>query len=217
MITLALPKGRLSKTLGPLLAQVGLDLEPAYFEDKDRRLIYGTKDPEVRVVPVKPFDVATIVAAGGADLGIVGADVVEEFDYSGLYVPIAFPFGECRLSVAGPKGFALPPAGETVRVASKYPRLTTAFFEARGLSPSLIGMSGALELVPHLDLADCIVDLVSTGATLEANDLVEGEQILHSTARLIVGRQAYQTGGPRLHALIQTFRQIAQTLDAEAA
>ena len=217
MITLALPKGRLSKTLGPVLAQANLDLDPAYFEDQSRRLIYHTNDPGVRVVPVKPFDVATIVAAGGADLGIVGADVVEEFDYAGLYVPVTFPFGACRLSLAGSKGFALPAAGQTLRVASKYPRLTTAFFEARGLSPSLIPLSGALELAPHLGLADCIVDLVSTGATLAANDLIEVEQILQSTARLIVGRQAYQIGGTRLPDLIQTFRRIAQTLDAEAA
>ncbi len=214
MITLALPKGRLGKTLGPMLAQIGLAMEAAYFEADDRRLIYNTQDPEVRVVPIKPFDIATIVAAGGADLGIVGADVVAEFDYSEVYVPLAFPFGACRLCLAAPAGFALPAAGQGLRVASKYPNLTRAFLTARGLSPTLIPMSGALELAPHLGLADCIVDLVSTGATLRANALVEGDLILDSTARLIVGRQAYQTAGPRLHHILERFRRLAPMLPA---
>ena len=209
MITLALPKGRLSKTLGPLLKDAGLALEPAYFEDADRRLIYATEQENVRVVPVKPFDVATVVAVGGATLGIVGADVVEEFDFSELYVPLAFDFGACRLSVAGPYTFIMPKAGESVRVATKYPNLTRRFFEAKGLSTRIVPMTGAMELAPHLGMADCIVDLVSTGATLAANDLVEGEALLHSTARLIVGRQAYKTAGQPLHNLIQIFRDMA--------
>ena len=209
MITLALPKGRLSKTLGPLLADAGLALEPAYFEDADRRLIYATEQPHVRVVPVKPFDVATIVAVGGASLGIVGADVVEEFDFSEVYVPLAFDFGGCRLSVAAPEGFTMPKAGANVSVATKYPNLTRRFFEARGISPRIIPMTGAMELAPHLGMADCIVDLVSTGATLEANDLIEGEEVMHSTARLIVGRQAYKTEGKPLHDIIEIFRGIA--------
>lgn len=217
MITLALPKGRLSRTLAPLLSSVGISLEPAYFQDADRRLIYGTDDPNLRVVPIKPFDVATIVASGGAQIGIVGSDVVSEFDYSELYVPIAFPFGECRLSVAGPEGFNLPSAGNTLRVATKYPNLTRKFLEARGISPTLIPMSGALELAPHLGLAECIVDLVSTGATLKANSLFEGEVILQSTARLIVGRQAYQTADKSLHKLVARFREISKTMQAEAA
>ena len=217
MIALALPKGRLSKTLGPLLAQANLTLEPAYFEEADRRLIYRTQDPDVQVVPVKPFDVATVVAAGGAALGLVGADVIAEFDHSELYVPITFPFGACRLSVAGPAGFAIPPAGQSLRVASKYPNLTRQFFQARGLSPVIIPMSGALELAPHLNLADCIVDLVSTGATLAANALVEGDVILHSTAQLIVGRQAYQTGGEKLHDLLEKFRELASQLEPTKA
>ena len=87
-------------------------LEPAYFDEEDRRLIYATQRADVQVIPVKPFDVATIVAVGGAALGIVGADVVEEFDFSELYVPLAFPFGACRLAVAGPKGFTMPTAGK---------------------------------------------------------------------------------------------------------
>lgn len=217
MITLALPKGRLSKALGPLLEQAHLAPEAAYFAEQDRRLIYASANPEVRVVPLKPFDVATVVAAGGAELGIAGADVVEEFDYSELYVPIAFPFGACRLSLAGPAAFTLPGPGEVLRVASKYPRLTAKFLQARGVSSTLIPMSGALELAPHLGLADCIVDLVSTGATLRANALVEGEVILHSSARLIVGRQAYQTHGRQLHDLIVRFRALAETLDPSAA
>ena len=209
MITLALPKGRLSKTLAPLLNEMGLGLDLAYFQDEDRRLIYKTADPALQVVPVKPFDVATLVATGGAALGIVGADVVSEFDYCELYVPIAFSFGACRLSIAGPAHFTLPPAGQSIKVATKYPRLTKKFFQARGLNPTLIPLSGALELAPHLGLADCIVDLVSTGATLKANHLVECECLMHSTARLIVDRQAYQTAGANLHTLIDNFRSAA--------
>ena len=217
MMRLALPKGRLSSRLGPFFAEAGLALEPAYFDDSDRRLIYATQDPGVQVVPVKPFDVATVVALGGAALGIVGADVIAEFDHAGLYVPIAFGFGACRLSVAGPAGFTLPLAGGSLRVASKYPNLTRKFFGARGISTKIIALSGALELAPHLGLADCIVDLVSTGATLAANDLVEGEVLLHSSARLIVGRQAYQTSDQRLQALIHRFRDLADCVEPTAA
>ena len=212
MITLALPKGRLAKTLGPLLAEAGLTLEDAYFSDDDRRLIYATADPTVRVIPVKPFDVGTIVASHGAELGIVGADVLEEFDFSEVYAPLAFPFGACRLSVAGPADFSIPAAGQALRVATKYPRSTLRYFESLGISPTIIPMSGALELAPALGIADCIVDLVSTGATLAANDLVEGPAIMHSTARLIVGRQAYKSRGTKLHDLVKTLAKIADTM-----
>ena len=217
MITLALPKGRLSRNLGHVLRDTGLALEQAYFNETDRRLIYATENPNVRVVLIKPFDVVTIVATGGADLGIVGADVVAEFDYSELYVPVSFPFGVCRLSVAGPMHFVMPKAGEDIRVASKYPNLTQRFFYQRGINPMLIPMSGALELAPHLGLASCIVDLVSTGATLQANDLEECEVILESSARLIVGRQAYQTGQKRLHELIDNFMTMAATMKPVSA
>lgn len=217
MITLALPKGRLSKTLGPLLANAGLEIEPAYFADEDRRLVFATSQDHVQVVPVKPFDVATIVAVGGAQLGIVGSDVLEEFDFSELYVPLAFPFGACRLSVAAPKGFQPPKAGERVRVATKYPSLTRRYFERQGISPDIINLNGAMELAPLLGISDCIVDLVSTGATLKANKLVEFDTVLGSTARLIVGRQAYKTEGQPLMALIDAFRALSAQAQAQAA
>ena len=212
-LVLALPKGRLASDCQPVLDAIGARPEAAFSDSKDRRLRFKTHSPEIDLIPVKPFDVATFVGFGGAQLGVVGADVLAEFDYSELYVPVDLRFGACRLSVAGPDASlkAVPLAGRShLRVATKYPNVTRKHFAAKGIHAECIKLNGAIELGPLLGMASRIVDLVSTGATLASNGLIEEEVILHSTARLVVNRTALKTDSQRILKWINVFRDAAQ-------
>jgi ATP phosphoribosyltransferase len=158
--------------------------------------------------------VATFVAFGAAQAGIVGSDVIEEFDFSELYAPVDLAIAHCRLSLAEPAG-AVREAGHAshIRVATKYPNLTKRWFEGKGVQAECIKLNGAMELAPSLGLAGQIVDLVSSGQTLKDNGSVEVETIMDVSARLIVNRAALKTD-PRVAALVETFRALS---DAEAA
>jgi ATP phosphoribosyltransferase len=212
-LVLALPKGRILKEALPLLAAVGIEPEAALFDEDSRALSFATNRPDLSIIRVRSFDVATFVAFGAAHLGIVGNDVIAEFGYSELYSPVDLGIGRCRLSVAEPDG--TPPLGAEshVRVATKYPHLTAAHFAARGIQAECVKLNGAMELAPLLGLAPRIVDLVSTGRTLRENGLVERETILEVTSRLVVNRTAFKTR-PALAALVDAFRSSGR---AEAA
>lgn len=192
-IVLALPKGRILKEVMPLVRAAGIEPEPA-FDDKDaRQLRFTTNRAEVDIIRVRSFDVATFVAFGAAHLGVTGNDVLMEFDYPEIYAPLDLNVGHCRLSVAEPVDLAGeddPRTWSSVRVATKYPTLTRKHFAARGVQAECIKLNGAMELAPSLGLCRRIVDLVSTGATLEANGLVEVETICDITSRLCVNRAA---------------------------
>jgi ATP phosphoribosyltransferase len=150
---------------------------------------------------VRAFDVATFVAHGAAQAGIVGSDVVEEFAYSDLYAPVDLDIGHCRLSVAEPAEQQGDRRGVShLRVASKYPKLTRKHFESLGIQAEVVKLNGAMELAPGLGLASRIVDLVSTGRTLKDNGLVETSRILDVSARLIVNRAALKTDRARRRA-----------------
>jgi ATP phosphoribosyltransferase len=208
-LVLALPKGRLAGDCQPVLEAIGAAPEAAFHDKNDRRLRFATSSPEIDLIPVKPFDVATFVGFGGAQLGVVGADVLAEFDYSELYVPVDLGFGACRLSVAGPQASldAVPLAGRShLRVATKYPNVTRKHFATKGIHAECIKLNGAIELGPMLGMASRIVDLVSTGTTLKLNGLIEEEVILHSTARLVVNRSALKTDSQRILKWINAFR-----------
>ena len=168
----------------------------------------------MQVIRVRAFDVATFVAHGAAQVGIVGSDVVEEFAYSDLYAPVDLGIGYCRLSVAEPVG-QKPDEGAAshLRVASKYPNLTRRHFEGLGIQAEVVKLNGAMELAPGLGLASRIVDLVSTGRTLKDNGLVETSVIVEVTSRLIVNRAALKTD-ERVAALVDRFRALAAELKA---
>ncbi|MEP7199587.1 MAG: ATP phosphoribosyltransferase, partial [Chloroflexota bacterium] len=176
-LTIALPKGRLLDRSLRALAAAGLRFPDAHSDS--RRLMFVDANGAARVILVKPVDVVTYVEHGAADVGIVGEDVVRE---SGVDVlqPLTLPFGQCRIVVAGTP--ALQRANlrllTNLRVATKYPRLTRAYFSQRGLSAEIIGLSGSIELGPAIGLADLLVDVVDTGRTLRDNGLVEIETIL---------------------------------------
>jgi ATP phosphoribosyltransferase len=195
-LILALPKGRILGECGPLLARAGIHPAPDYADEDSRRLRFPTDDPALDVVRVRPFDVATFVAFGAAQIGICGADVLMEFDYPEIYAPLDLGIGHCRVSVAEPAdGIGLDDTStwSRVRVATKYPNIARRHFAARGIQADVVHLNGAMELAPGLGLARLIVDLVQTGSTLLANGLRESEVIAHVTSRLIVNRTALKT------------------------
>ena len=213
-LTFAVPKGRILDEALPVMARAGLVPESAFHDKDSRALAFACEGGRARLIRVRAFDVATFVAFGAAQAGIVGSDVIEEFDFSELYAPVDLAIGHCRLSLAEPAG-ARREGGHAshIRVATKYPNLTKRWFEGKGVQAECIKLNGAMELAPSLGLAGQIVDLVSSGRTLKDNGLVEVETIMDVSARLIVNRAALKTD-PRVAALVETFRALS---DAEAA
>ncbi len=211
-IILAVPKGRLLNEALPLLAAAGIEPEAAFSDDASRALRFTTNRPDVSLIRVRAFDVATFVAHGAAQLGIVGSDVIEEFGYSELYAPVDLDIGHCRISVAEPADLAAsddPRRWSHVRVATKYPNLTRRHFEARGVQAECVKLNGAMELAPMLGLSSRIVDLVSSGRTLKDNGLVEVEVISQVSARLIVNRAAFKTNA-EVGKIVDRFRKAVR-------
>lgn len=211
-IVIALPKGRILSEALPLLNAAGIEPEAAFSDEKSRALRFSTNRPDIELIRVRSFDVATFVAHGAAQLGICGNDVLMEFDYSEIYAPVDLNIGHCRLSIAEPADIAAtddPDSWSHVRVATKYPAVTRAFFEARGVQAECVKLNGAMELAPALGLSTRIVDLVSSGRTLKENGLVEVQVIAEVTSRLIVNRAAFKTRATELVPLIEAFRNAA--------
>ena len=195
-LVMALPQGRILGEARPLLERVGIEPEAAFDDPASRKLKFRTRDEGLELVLVRAFDVATVVAFGGAHMGIAGSDVLMEFGYSEIYAPLDLGIGRCRMAVAEPADMVDgddPRRWSHVRVATKYPEITRRHFAARGVQAECIKLSGAMELAPSLGLCRRIVDLVSTGATLKANGLVEVEQICKVSSRLVVNRAALKT------------------------
>ncbi len=208
-LTFAVPKGRILEEALPLMARAGVVPEAGFHDKANRSLSFGCEGSDARIIRVRAFDVATFVAHGAAQAGIVGSDVVEEFAYSDLYAPVDLDIGHCRLSVAEPAGQVADRGHAShLRVASKYPNLTRRHFEAQGIQAEVVKLNGAMELAPGLGLASRIVDLVSSGQTLKDNGLVETATILQISARLIVNRAALKTD-ERVAALVERFRALA--------
>ena len=195
-IILAVPKGRILAEVTPLLVRAGIEPEPAFHDESSRKLRFTTNEPGLEIVRVRSFDVATFVAFGAAELGVAGSDVLTEFGYDEIYTPLDLDIGHCRLAVATPADLAHaeePTRWSHVRVATKYPNTTRRHFAGRGVQAECITLNGALELAPSLGLCRRIVDLVSSGATLRANGLVEIERIAEISSRLAVNRSALKT------------------------
>lgn len=208
-LIIAVPKGRIYLELKPILDKLGVEPEAAFFDEHSRQLQFKTNQPDIEFIRVRSFDVPTFVAFGAADIGVAGSDVLQEFNYPDLYAPVDLNIGYCRLSVAEPESLAAtddPSRWSHIRVATKYPHLTKEHFAKRGVQAECIKLHGAMELAPSLGLSERIVDLVSSGATLKANGLVEVEKIMDVSSRLIVNRTAYKTRGERMHHLIEEFR-----------
>ncbi len=211
-LVLALPRGRILGEVAPLLKRAGIEIERAFDDPDFRQLRFNTNHDGLDVIRVRSFDVATFVAFGAAQLGVAGNDVLMEFDYPDIYVPLDLKIGRCRLVVAAPKedaGRDDPSRWSHVRIATKYPEVTRRYFAQRGVQAECIVLNGAMELAPSMGLSREIVDLVATGSTLRANGLVEIEHIADITSRFIVNRAALKTRALDMGSWIERFREAA--------
>lgn len=208
-IIFAIPKGRILDEALPLMRAAGIEPETAFFDDASRALLFATNNPALSIIRVRAFDVATFVAHGAAQIGIVGSDVIDEFDYSELYAPVDLGIGRCRISVAMPAGMSDEQSSGHVRVATKYPTTASRYYQQRGIQAECVKLNGAMELAPSLGLAGEIIDLVSSGKTLAENGLVETDIISQVSARLIVNRAAYKMMSGTVPALVERFRELA--------
>ncbi|HUG23223.1 ATP phosphoribosyltransferase [Piscinibacter sp.] len=206
MITLALSKGRIFDETLPLLKAAGIEVSED--PEKSRKLIIGTSRPDVRVVLVRATDVPTYVQYGGADLGVAGRDTLLEHGGAGLYQPLDLQIAKCRMSVAARADFDYAAAvkqGSRIRVATKYTLCASEHFADKGVHVDLIKLYGSMELAPLTGLADAIVDLVSTGSTLKANHLVEVEEIMQISSRLVVNQAALKLKREPIRNIIDAF------------
>ncbi|HEY6773612.1 MAG TPA: ATP phosphoribosyltransferase [Oxalicibacterium sp.] len=205
-LTLALSKGRIFEETLPLLEAAGIHV--AEDPESSRKLILQTNDANVRVIIVRASDVPTYVQYGAADFGVAGKDVLLEHGGEGLYQPIDLNIAKCRMSVAVRNGFDYASAvkqGARLRVVTKYVQTAREHFAAKGVHVDLIKLYGSMELGPLVGLADAIVDLVSTGSTLRANDLVEVEQIMDISSRLVVNQAALKLKREKLQPILAAF------------
>ena len=193
-ITIALSKGRIYDETVPLLAAAGISVSEDI--EKSRKLIFETNKSDVRVVLVRASDVPVYVQYGGADLGVAGLDSLIEHGAQGLYQPLDLKIARCRVSVAVRNGFDYALAvkqGARLRIATK------------GVHGDMVKLYGSMELAPLTGMADAIVDLVSTGNTLKANDLVEVEPIMEISSRLVVNQAALKLKREPLRHIIDAF------------
>lgn len=209
-LTLALSKGRIFDETLPLLEAAGIKIT----EDPEtsRKLILQSSDPMLRVIVVRATDVPTYVEYGAADLGVAGRDVLIEHGGQGLYQPIDLGIARCRMAVAVSAGFDYASAvrqGARLRVATKYVQIAREHFAAKGVHVDLIKLYGSMELAPLVGLADAIVDLVSSGGTLRANNLVEVEQVMPISSRLVVNQAALKLKRAALAPLLAAFERAA--------
>ena len=205
-ITIALSKGRIFEETLPLLAAAGI--VPKENPEESRKLIIGTNREDVRVVIVRASDTPTYVQYGAADIGIAGKDVLLEHGGAGLYQPLDLEIAKCRLCVAVPSGFdyeAAVKTGARLRVATKYITAAREHFAAKGVHVDLIKLYGSMELAPLVGLADAIVDLVSSGGTLKANNLEVAEEMQLISSRLVVNQAALKLKRELLQPVIEAF------------
>lgn len=204
-ITIALAKGRLADKTIEILERCGIDCSPLKVDT--RKLVLCDKDNRYKFIFVKPSDVPTYIERGVADIGVVGKDTLLE-DEKDIYEMIDLRFGTCRLCVAGFKQKVDKQTNDTLRVASKYPNVAKKYYNSKGINVDIIKLNGSVELAPIVGLADVIVDIVESGKTLEANDLVIKEEICNLSARLVVNKVSLKTKHNDIMPLIEQIKKV---------
>ena len=208
MITIALSKGRIFTETLPILESAKIIC--ADDPDSSRKLLFKTNDENIQLIIVRASDVPTYVECGGADIGIAGKDVLDEYQGVGIYQPLDLNIGKCKMMVACKKDFNYKHAlnsNDRLKVATKYTNAASNFFAKKGIHIDLIKLYGSMELAPIVGLADIIVDLVSSGKTLEANNLIPVEHISDISSRLIVNKASLKLNNGILKPMIQQFSQ----------
>jgi ATP phosphoribosyltransferase len=203
-LTIALNRGRILKECLPLLKAAGV--EPAEDIDASRKLVFETVTGDHRLVVMRGSDVPTYVEHGAADVGIVGKDTLLEYEGSGFYERLDLRIGRCRLMTAAPVGACFD--GRPLRVATKFVNVARSYFEAQGRQVTIIPLSGAMEIAPLMDLADCIVDIVDTGNTLKANGLEARDTIAQISTRVIVNRASMKTRFDEVQSFIERLTEV---------
>ena len=208
-IIFAVPRGRILNELKEVLSKADLIPDKSIFDDNCRKLSFKSNNPNITFIKVRAFDVCTFVAFGAAQIGVAGNDVIEEFDYSEVYSPLDLKIGQCRLSVSAPESFVKnenPKTWSNIRIATKYPNITKKYYGKKGVQVETIKLNGSIELAPKLIMCRRIVDLISTGKTLEENGLVELERIIDVSSRLIINRSSLKTDSINIESIIKKFR-----------
>lgn len=225
-LILAVPKGRILEELIPILSNARIIPEKSFFEKESRSLRFSTNDPDIDIIKVRSFDVASFVSSGIASAGIVGKDVLMEFDSEEIYSPLNLSIGKCRLSLATKKskieqfifGNKLKNFSREeildlimkdishISVATKYPKITNSFFSNKGIQAESIKLNGSIEIAANLGLCDYIVDLVSTGNTLKMNNLEEIGTIIDVSSYLIFNRISYKIYKDKMNNLLNSFK-----------
>jgi ATP phosphoribosyltransferase len=204
-LTIAIPKGRVTKVLAPLFKAAGLDTSA--LGDDDRHLVRESADGSLRFLLLKPDDVPTYVEYGAAELGVSGRDVLRERKCD-LYQPLDLGIGKCRMVVAAPAGAVLP---DVPRIATKFPRCATEHYASQGIQAEIIYVGGSVELAPIVGLSDAIVDLVESGATLRENGLVERETIFDVSSVLVANRSLFKLRHAEIQPLVEKLRAAIST------
>ena len=208
---IAIPRGRIIKECQSIFNKTTFAPDPLLFDEYSRSLTFSSKDKNINYIKVRSFDVCTFVAFGAAQIGIAGEDVIQEFNYSEIYAPLNLNIGNCRLSVAALTSLLEKENPETwsnIRIATKYPNISREFFRKKGVQVEAIKLNGSLELAPSLSMCRRIVDLVSTGKTLEENGLEEVEKILDVQSKLIINRSAYKTKTKKIESVIESIKKV---------
>jgi len=205
-ILFAVPKGRILQELLVLFDKIALQPESEFFNDNSRKLVFTTNFRNLEIVKVRSFDVASFVRLGAADIGVCGLDVIEEFSSNEIFPLLDLAIGKCRLSIAGKtsQNFDLSSLSH-IRIATKYVELAKKYFAKKNVQAEIIKLNGAIEIAPKLGLCDFIVDLVSSGKTLQENNMVEISTILQVSSYLIANRTSFKTKNDEINELLKLF------------
>lgn len=207
-LLLAIPKGRILASLEQIFKNIEFKIEDSFYQDSTRKLIFKTNIKNIEVIKVRSFDVATFVKYGGADIGIAGLDVIEEFNSEEIYRLIDLNIGKCRLSIASSKDILDLQNINQIKVATKYVNLTTRFFNQYGIQAQIIKLNGAIEIAAKIGLADYIIDLVDTGKTLKSNNMIENMKILKVSSYLIANKASFIQKNKSINDFITNFLKI---------
>ncbi len=211
MLNIALPKGRLGERVYALFSAAGLDCEG--INENNRRLIFENAEKQLRFFWVKPSDVSIYVERGAADIGVAGKDVLLEQEPE-VYELLDMGLGRCRMAVAAQTDF-YDAGTKTLRVATKYPNIASAYYAGLGRDIDIIKLNGSIELAPILGLSDVIVDIVETGATLRENRLEVKETVLPVSARLIANKAAFKFKGGQIEDIVEKIREQVERNDKD--
>lgn len=204
----AIPKGRIKSSIGKFLHSIGIEPEEEFFDDNSRRIKFGTNIETLSLIIVRNFDIAKFIAYGVAHFGIVGKDVLDEFDYRSIYDIFDLKLAQCRLSLIGYNDSFLNKSH--LKICTKYPNSTRKFFEKKDIYVDTIKLNGAIEIAIELEMCDAIVDLVDSGRTIREHNLQEIQEIAKISSHFVVHKNSYHLLSKEMHSIILNIKSLCQ-------